>query len=71
MVWDFIFVAAGVQTPLISGYVDVRDVAFAHVQAFEVASASGRYCLVGPDVNIIEAVKILLQIYPSLTIPKT
>ncbi|KAL5577952.1 hypothetical protein UlMin_019651, partial [Ulmus minor] len=61
----------GVQTPFISGYVDVRDVAFAHVQAFEVASASGRYCLVGHDVNIIEAVKILRQIYPSLTIPKT
>ncbi|KAL5555115.1 hypothetical protein UlMin_037351 [Ulmus minor] len=61
----------GVQTSIIAGYVDVRDVAFAHIQAFEVASASGRYCLVGHDVNIVEAVKILREIYPSLSIPKT
>ena len=63
--------AAGVQMSFFVGFVDVRDVAFAHVQAFEVASASGRYCLVGHDVNCVESVKILRQIYPSLSIPKT
>ncbi|KAL5543335.1 hypothetical protein UlMin_007119 [Ulmus minor] len=31
------------------GFIDVRDVAYAHVQAFEIASANGRYCLVGCD----------------------
>ncbi|KAL5540163.1 hypothetical protein UlMin_044042 [Ulmus minor] len=61
----------GVQMSFFVGFVDVRDVAFAHVQAFEVASASGRYCLVGHDVNCVESVKILRQIYPSLSIPKT
>ncbi|KAF4365486.1 hypothetical protein G4B88_025665 [Cannabis sativa] len=33
-------------------YVDVRDVALAHLQAFEVASANGRYCLVGHTLHI-------------------
>ncbi|KAH7527889.1 hypothetical protein FEM48_Zijuj05G0014300 [Ziziphus jujuba var. spinosa] len=32
---------------MIYRFVDVRDVVYAHIQAFEVASASGRYILVG------------------------
>ncbi|XP_062115498.1 phenylacetaldehyde reductase-like [Humulus lupulus] len=50
-------------------FVDVRDVANAHIQAFEVASASGRYCVAGPVLHILESLKILLHLYPSLTIP--
>ncbi|KAM7264015.1 hypothetical protein ACFE04_001698 [Oxalis oulophora] len=52
-------------------FVDVRDVANAHIQAFEVPSASGRYCLVGITTYMSEAVKILRQLYPSLPLPET
>ncbi|XP_060957956.1 phenylacetaldehyde reductase [Cannabis sativa] len=50
-------------------FVDVRDITNAHIQAFEVASASGRYCVSGPVAHILESFKILQHIYPSLTIP--
>lgn len=50
-------------------YVDVRDVALAHVVAFENASASGRYCLVGRVAYLSEAFDILKQIFPSLNLP--
>ncbi|PON84837.1 NAD(P)-binding domain containing protein [Trema orientale] len=49
---------------------DVRDVASAHIRAFEVASASGRYCLLGYVAHISEPLKILHQLYPALTIPE-
>ncbi|GMN53644.1 hypothetical protein TIFTF001_022787 [Ficus carica] len=51
-------------------FVDVRDVAMAHIQAFEVASADGRYCLVGHVVHITEALDILRQLFPTLSIPE-
>ncbi|PON74274.1 NAD(P)-binding domain containing protein [Parasponia andersonii] len=51
-------------------YVDVRDVALAHIQAFEVSSASGRYCVVGHMVHLSEALNILRQLYPTLSIPE-
>ncbi|PON84834.1 NAD(P)-binding domain containing protein [Trema orientale] len=51
-------------------FLDVRDVAYAHVQAFEVASASGRYCLPGYVAHVSEPLKILQQLYPALTIPE-
>ncbi|XP_048330434.2 phenylacetaldehyde reductase-like [Ziziphus jujuba] len=51
-------------------FVDVRDVAYAHIQAFEVPSANGRYCLVGRVAHFIEAVKILKELYPSLNLPE-
>ncbi|PON84833.1 hypothetical protein TorRG33x02_193850, partial [Trema orientale] len=50
-------------------FVDVRDVASAHIQAFECASASGRYCIAGPVAHISEALKILQHLYPSVSIP--
>ncbi|XP_060670887.1 phenylacetaldehyde reductase-like [Ziziphus jujuba] len=52
------------------GFVDVRDVAYSHVQAFEVPSASGRYCLVERVAHLIEAFKILKELYPSLNVPE-
>ncbi|KAM1157991.1 hypothetical protein ACFX1X_028847 [Malus domestica] len=58
---------SGIETPFINyPLVDVRDIASAHIQAFEVPSAKGRYCLVaqvadGPDTH-----KILQQLYPTL-----
>lgn len=51
-------------------FVDVRDVASAHIQAFEAGSASGRYCLGGLVAHISEPYRILQQLYPSLRIPE-
>ncbi|XP_015881600.2 phenylacetaldehyde reductase [Ziziphus jujuba] len=51
-------------------FVDVRDVAYAHIQAFEVPSASGRYCLSGQVEHMSEALKILKELYPSLNLPE-
>ncbi|XP_062115472.1 phenylacetaldehyde reductase-like [Humulus lupulus] len=55
---------------LVYACVDVRDVAKAHIQAFETASASGRYCLAACVAHIYEFLKILKQLYPALTIPE-
>ncbi|KAK3038785.1 hypothetical protein RJ639_027372 [Escallonia herrerae] len=51
-------------------YVDVRDVACAHIKAFEIPSASGRYCLVGTVTYSAEALKILHKLYPALNLPE-
>ncbi|CAN4110319.1 unnamed protein product [Withania somnifera] len=50
-------------------FVDVRDVADAHILAFEVPSANGRYCLVGANGYSSSLLKILRKLYPSITIP--
>ncbi|GFP92398.1 tetraketide alpha-pyrone reductase 1 [Phtheirospermum japonicum] len=49
-------------------YVDVRDVALAHILAFEESSASGRYLLVGRVTYSYEALHILNRIFPSLNL---
>ncbi|XP_021834723.1 cinnamoyl-CoA reductase 1-like isoform X3 [Prunus avium] len=51
-------------------WVDVRDVANAHILAFENASASGRYCLVGRITHCSEVVKLLRDLFPALKIPE-
>nr|XP_011469510.1 PREDICTED: cinnamoyl-CoA reductase 1-like [Fragaria vesca subsp. vesca] len=50
-------------------FVDVRDVANAHILAFENPSASGRYCLVGSIKHCSEVVKMLHDISPDLNLP--
>ncbi|XP_062174245.1 phenylacetaldehyde reductase-like [Alnus glutinosa] len=50
--------------------VDVRDVAHAHIQAFETPAASGKYCLVGRVAHYSEVFKILHKLYPSLHRPE-
>jgi len=50
-------------------WTDVRDVANAHIQAFEIASASGRYCVVNKSAHFSEVVKILHELYPELDLP--
>ncbi|XP_052170078.1 phenylacetaldehyde reductase-like [Diospyros lotus] len=50
--------------------VDVRDVANAHIQAFEIPSANGRYCLVGRTVHCSDVLKILSELYPELKLPE-
>ncbi|KHG04265.1 Bifunctional dihydroflavonol 4-reductase/flavanone 4-reductase [Gossypium arboreum] len=46
--------------------VDVQDVAYAHIQAFEIPSATGRYCLVERVVEFPEILKTLNELYPTL-----
>ncbi|XP_023881411.1 phenylacetaldehyde reductase [Quercus suber] len=50
--------------------VDVRDVANAHIQAFEILAANGRYCLVGGVTHYSELYNILHKFYPSLRLPE-
>lgn len=50
-------------------WVSVKDVAKAHIQAYEIPSASGRYCLVERVAHYSEIVKILHQLYPSFQLP--
>ncbi|GMI94642.1 hypothetical protein like AT1G51410 [Hibiscus trionum] len=52
------------------GWINVKDVANAHIQAFEIPSASGRYCLVERVAHYSEIVKILRDLYPSLQLPE-
>ncbi|GAB4832588.1 hypothetical protein Ancab_006603 [Ancistrocladus abbreviatus] len=46
-------------------YVDVRDVANAHIQAFEIASTSGRYCLVDSSPHFSDIIKIIHESFPN------
>ncbi|XP_010493007.1 PREDICTED: cinnamoyl-CoA reductase 1 isoform X2 [Camelina sativa] len=52
------------------GWVNVKDVANAHIQAFEVPSANGRYCLVERVVHYSEVVSILHELYPNVPLPE-
>ncbi|KAJ8751263.1 hypothetical protein K2173_016444 [Erythroxylum novogranatense] len=52
------------------GWVNVKDVANAHIQAFEIPSANGRYCLVDKVAHYSEIVNILHELYPDLQLPK-
>ncbi|CBI29130.3 unnamed protein product, partial [Vitis vinifera] len=51
-------------------WVDVRDVAMAHIQAYELSTARGRYCLVGSILHCSETMKILRKLYPALNLPE-
>ncbi|KAK7264044.1 hypothetical protein RJT34_31647 [Clitoria ternatea] len=52
------------------GWINVKDVANAHIQAYEIASASGRYCLAERVLHFSQVVKILHDLYPTLQIPE-
>ncbi|KAL9321849.1 hypothetical protein ACSQ67_009902 [Phaseolus vulgaris] len=52
------------------GWIDVRDVAMAHILAYENASANGRYLLVERVEHHSNAVKILRDLYPTLQLPE-
>ncbi|KAL9310895.1 putative cinnamyl-alcohol dehydrogenase [Arabidopsis thaliana] len=47
-------------------FMDVRDVSLAHIKAFEVPSASGRYILADPDVTMKDIQKLLHELFPDL-----
>ncbi|PON89150.1 NAD(P)-binding domain containing protein [Trema orientale] len=52
------------------GWVNVKDVANAHIQAYEIPSASGRYCLVERVAHYAEIVKVLRELYPGVQLPE-
>ncbi|KAJ4840307.1 hypothetical protein Tsubulata_022053 [Turnera subulata] len=52
------------------GWVNVKDVANAHIQAFEIPTANGRYCLVERVAHYSEIVKILHELYPDFKLPE-
>ncbi|KAJ4969677.1 hypothetical protein NE237_002776 [Protea cynaroides] len=51
-------------------WVDIKTVANAHIQAFEVPSASGRYVLVSRVAHYSQIVKTLHELYPTLNLPE-
>ncbi|CAA0805801.1 NAD(P)-binding Rossmann-fold superfamily protein [Striga hermonthica] len=51
-------------------WVNVKDVANAHILAFENLSANGRYCVVESVAHCSEIVKILRELYPKLQLPE-
>jgi len=51
------------------GWVHVKDVAEAHIQAFEIASANGRYILAESVLYFSEIISILRELYPALKLP--
>jgi len=51
------------------GWVNVKDVANAHIQAFEIPSASGRYITVERVAHYSDVVEILRNLYPSFQLP--
>ncbi|GKV12626.1 hypothetical protein SLEP1_g23748 [Rubroshorea leprosula] len=57
-------IVTGRELPSHGVFVDVRDVAHAHIQAFEIPSATGRYCMVESTVDVTELWKILHQLFP-------
>ncbi|CAD6247279.1 unnamed protein product [Miscanthus lutarioriparius] len=51
------------------GWVNVKDVALAHILAYEVPSANGRYCMVERVVHFSELVNIIRNMYPTIRLP--
>lgn len=51
-------------------WVHVKDVANAHIQALEIPSANGRYCLASTVAHFAEVVKILKELYPDAKLPE-
>ncbi|MED6179934.1 hypothetical protein PIB30_005392 [Stylosanthes scabra] len=50
------------------GWVNVKDVAIAHIQAYEIPTATGRYLIVERVVHLSELAGILRDLYPTLQI---
>ncbi|XP_028758810.1 cinnamoyl-CoA reductase 1-like [Neltuma alba] len=52
------------------GWINVKDVVNAHIQAFEIPSANGRYILAERVAHFSDVVKILHDLYPTLQLPE-
>ena len=51
-------------------WVNVKDVALAHILAFEVPSADGRYCLTERVTHCSEVIKIIHELDPTVQLPQ-
>ncbi|KAK9125251.1 hypothetical protein Scep_014097 [Stephania cephalantha] len=52
------------------GWVNVKDVAYAHILAFQTPSAKGRYRLVERVAHFSDIVKALHELYPRISFPQ-
>ncbi|XP_010490060.1 PREDICTED: cinnamoyl-CoA reductase 1-like [Camelina sativa] len=52
-------------------FVDVRDVALAHIKALETPSANGRYVIDGPNMSVNDIKELLRELFPDLYIADT
>ncbi|XP_010458233.1 PREDICTED: cinnamoyl-CoA reductase 1 [Camelina sativa] len=52
-------------------FVDVRDVALAHIKALETPSANGRYVIDGPNMSVDDIKEVLRELFPDLSIADT
>lgn len=48
----------------------MKDVVNAHIKAFEIPSASGRYCLSETVAHFADIVNILRELYPTAKLPE-
>lgn len=55
--------------PLVFGFVDVRDVVEAHIQAYERPAASGRFIASGDELPLMDLFRRMKALDPSLRIP--
>ncbi|KFK43249.1 hypothetical protein AALP_AA1G099200 [Arabis alpina] len=46
-------------------FMDVRDVSLAHIKAFEIPSANGRYITVDPNITMKDIKKLLNELFPD------
>ncbi|KAL6622588.1 hypothetical protein ACP70R_032467 [Stipagrostis hirtigluma subsp. patula] len=51
------------------GWVNVKDVALAHILAYEIPSANGRYCMVERVIHFSELVPMIRKMYPTIPLP--
>ncbi|XP_076915794.1 phenylacetaldehyde reductase-like [Bidens hawaiensis] len=65
----FSLINASTYSNITVGCVHVKDVANAHILAFETPSASGRYCMAESVVHFSELVQIIHKLYPSFKLP--
>ncbi|KAD4384454.1 hypothetical protein E3N88_24622 [Mikania micrantha] len=65
----FRFINASTYNNITVGCVHVKDVATAHILAFETPSASGRYCMAESVVHFSELVQMIHKLYPSFKLP--
>lgn len=52
------------------GWVNVKDVALAHILAHETPAANGRYVMVERVAHFADVVNILREQYPTLKLPE-
>ncbi|KAJ3669248.1 hypothetical protein LUZ60_011198 [Juncus effusus] len=66
---NFINGSSTFQNALARG-INVKDVAMAHILAYEIPSANGRYCLVESVVHYSDLIAIIHKLYPSIPLPQ-